>query len=83
MNIPGYSTLSNQEKEVLHALLDRDGIKVKPADIVDAASDAVTVNWCKVLCAVKAGVAIAACGWNPACIAGAIAAGLQCAAACK
>jgi hypothetical protein len=83
MKIDGYGKLTSQEKEILHALLERDGIKVKPTDIVDAPADTLGIDWCKILCAVKGAVAIAACGGNPVCIAGAIAASAACVKGCK
>jgi hypothetical protein len=83
MNIPGYSQLNDKEKEVLHALLDLEGIKVVKADIVDAKSTSIVFNWCKIICGVKAAVAALACGWNPVCIAKAVVSGLECANACK
>ena len=89
MNIPGYSTLSEKEKDILHAFLKNQGLNVDPKSIVEPKAGAALgaaalgINWCKIICAIKAATKIVACGGNPICIAEAVADGIACAAACK
>jgi hypothetical protein len=83
MKIEGYSLLSTEEKDVLHALLERGGIKVRSGDIVDAPSDVLGIDWCKIICSIKGALAVAACGRDPICIAQALATAASCVKGCK
>ena len=45
MNILGYSQLNEKKKEILHASLDLEGIRVNRTDVVDANPLGVAFNW--------------------------------------
>jgi hypothetical protein len=88
VHIPGYAALDQKETEILQALLKEQGIESDSAKLREPASATAKANplgidWCRVLCAIKAAARIVQCGGDPTCIAKAVAEGLACAQGCK